>query len=280
MPKEKGVPRAHKLLFFLALSSTLFFSPLIQAETIEKVVWGPIQAFVSVSGRMEAVDPWDVDAPMDGRMESLRVLPLQWIRRTESLALLVSPEMALLLDSARTTSSEMMENRWKDIYKPKPLFPTLDGFIIRVNAEPKKNFKRGDVLFHMARYLAVTSPVGPGEEKWLREGLPATLWLKKSPLRKTQATVLKVFKESRKGPTWVQVAVTPQSDGLSPGEAIEGKILVAEKENTLLVPKKALRFKENRAFLMLEVKPGIPGEAMVEILSGAEEGKRFLILDP
>jgi RND family efflux transporter MFP subunit len=84
------------------------------------------------------------------------------------------------------------------------------------------------------------------------------------------------------GTVKVTVEVYDETVRLKPGMFVEARIIIGKKEDVLVIPRKALLFKQNKIYVFVmnrdqveqrEVTLGLTEEDQVEILSGLEEGE-------
>jgi RND family efflux transporter MFP subunit len=84
------------------------------------------------------------------------------------------------------------------------------------------------------------------------------------------------------GTVKVTIEVFDETRNLKPGMFVEAKIVIGKKENVLVIPRKAILFKQNKTYVFVmnqnqvsqrEITLGLTEEDHVEILSGLEQGE-------
>lgn len=84
------------------------------------------------------------------------------------------------------------------------------------------------------------------------------------------------------GTVKVTIEVFDETLHLKPGMFVETKIVIGKKENVLVIPRKAILYKQNKAYVFVmdqnrvsqrEITPGLTEEDHVEVLSGLEGGE-------
>jgi RND family efflux transporter MFP subunit len=89
------------------------------------------------------------------------------------------------------------------------------------------------------------------------------------------------------GTVKVTVEIFDESLTLKPGMFVEVRIVIGVKEGVLVIPRKAILFKQNKTFVFVmnrsqvaqqEVTLGLTEEDLVEITSGLEEGNVIVVV--
>ncbi|MGD8538758.1 MAG: efflux RND transporter periplasmic adaptor subunit [Candidatus Aminicenantes bacterium] len=84
------------------------------------------------------------------------------------------------------------------------------------------------------------------------------------------------------GTVKVTIEVFDETQNLKPGMFVEAKIVIGKKDNVLVIPRRAILFKQNKTYVFVmkqnqvsqrEVTLGLTEEDHVEILSGLEQGE-------
>jgi len=89
------------------------------------------------------------------------------------------------------------------------------------------------------------------------------------------------------GTVKVTIEVLDESLRLKPGMFVEARIAIGMKENVLVIPRKAILYKQNKTFVFVmnqdqvsqrEVLLGLTEEDYVEVTSGLEEGETIVVV--
>jgi len=87
------------------------------------------------------------------------------------------------------------------------------------------------------------------------------------------------------GTVKVTVEIYDKSLKLKPGMFVEVKIVIGEKEDTIVIPRKSITYKQEKAFVFVvrkmqvfqrEIKVGVSEEDQVEVLDGLNEGEMLV----
>ncbi|MCK4762934.1 MAG: efflux RND transporter periplasmic adaptor subunit [Candidatus Aminicenantes bacterium] len=89
------------------------------------------------------------------------------------------------------------------------------------------------------------------------------------------------------GTVKVTVEVYDKTENLKPGMFVEVKIIVGEKEDTIVIPRKSVTYKQDKTYVFVfkrmevskrEIKVGITEEDQIEVLEGLNEGEAIVIV--
>lgn len=84
----------------------------------------------------------------------------------------------------------------------------------------------------------------------------------------------------------VEIDIVGSTDGLRPGYDLDAKLVVEEKENTLIIPESAVFKNEGKNYVFVnekgkgmlrEINTGIESNKEIEVLSGLKEGEKVII---
>jgi hypothetical protein len=242
-------------------------APVTVNDVEQKIERGTIEVFVKVSGISTAQDSYDILSPFDGRIEDVQTELFRLVGPNDTMARLVSTEMAALLDSSSEENKSQMEKRWKNVYDYYPIKPDFPGIVTNVYAPPRTRVYKGDRLFTVAKKVVV---VGKNLERLyspLTPGMTADLTYGKDDGLKLEATLVN-FLPLKDNPNFSRLwlEVEGLQHGIRIGEQFNGTLLVGRSDNTLIVPKKTLFRKSGRQYLIMEVETGLVSEDKIEIL--------------
>lgn len=156
--------------------------------------------------------------------------------------------------------------------------------------------KAGDVVAKVANYeqMLVTISVDEVDIPKVALGQKAIITADALPNKKYQGEVVVIGAEGTTQNGVASFSVTiriDQPEGIKAGMTVNADILVADKENVLVVPIEALQDRQGKKFVTLagkdqsapgqnarkEVQVGLNNETHVEIISGLNEGDRVVV---
>ncbi len=245
-----------------------------RAQAPAEIRRGDVSVRIQVSGGVEAEDRVRLRANIDGRLETVLVATGAWARLGEPLGELVGTELAALIDSQQSTQKDVVQDRWREIYKPAAIRCPADCFVLTAFLKPKNLVKPQGLLFEAAKTLSLKGRVKPEDARWVRDGQTLTFWPVAEPARR-QETRVDDF-DARSGA--FSTSLSPETF-LPPGTAWEGVIVAAERKKVLIAPTSALIRHGGEVYLPVRVSTGLTTREATELTSGAEDGQRVLILD-
>lgn len=182
------------------------------------------------------------------------------------------------------------------------LVAPIGGQASAVNASTGEEMKPGTVITELVDYdsLEMVVPIDELDISQIKKGQKAEVTVDALPDKKFEGEVVKIAQEgtSQNGVANFDVTIKlVKHEGVLAGMSAEASILVAQKENTLLVPIEAVHETRGKKFVMLaggdasetgakdaqaqmqmkEVKVGIHNEDRIEIVSGLTEGEQVML---
>lgn len=162
-----------------------------------------------------------------------------------------------------------------------------DGVVLQRKVEPGSVVQPGATLLVLAKDGATQLEVGPDEKSlaYVREGQPALASADAFPARVFAARVTTIAPsiDRERGTVEVKLAVAEPPPNLLPDMTVSVSIEVDRRAGALVLPAEAVRSLSSPAPWVLvvraaraerrDVKLGITGEGMVEILDGVSEGE-------
>lgn len=252
---------------------------------------GSIRLTVTTTGTVQPQNRLEVKPPIAGRVEQILVKEGNTVRRGQTLAWLSSTERAALLDAARAQGEESLA-AWSEAYKPAPVISPITGTVIVRGVEPGQTVAASDVLLVLSDRLIVKAQVDETDIGKLKVGQAATLTLDAYPDIHTPARVDHIAYESKvvNNVTIYELDLLPLKvpTVFRSGMSANADIVLASKENVLLVPKEAIRQSNGRSQVFLATGPGQPprprivelgltDEKAAEVLSGVAAGDTLVI---
>ncbi|TCD47663.1 HlyD family efflux transporter periplasmic adaptor subunit [Chlorobium sp. N1] len=282
----------------LIAASAAFFAvsggrePEKKPEVVAAAV-GRIVSKVSTTGEIEPRNRLKILPSVAGRVEEVRCVEGEEVRKGQVLALLSSSERAALLDAARLQGGEE-QSYWKSVYRETAVLAPIDGQIIVRSIEPGQTVTSSDSLFVLSDRLIVKAYVDETDIGRVRLGQKAVIGLDAYPEIRLRGRVGHIYFEShlQNNVNIYYVDVIPESvpEVFRSGMSANIDIIVREKNDALLVPAAAVISRSGRTTVLLEggkdglgtpceVETGISDEGRVEIVRGIGEGARVLIPD-
>lgn len=236
---------------------------------------------VFISGTVVAEDVFRLKSSIEGRVEAIMASTGAWMSSNQDLALLAPRELTALIDAQGTTRQEILEDRWKRIWQPTPVFCPKDCFLLKSFAAPKAWVKPNAPLFEAARSLRLVGRVKAEDAHWIANGQEFEFWPVNDPKRKFTARIARYVIVARQGKDVTggifSLELGPQR-WLPPGTPWEGVVVPLVKKNVLLAPTAALIRMGPDVFLPVRVSTGVTTSTITEIKEGTEENRKILIL--
>lgn len=263
----------------LLAAGFIFLSSHADAAATAKVKRGPLK--IDVSGTVVADNIFRIKATIEGRVESVLASTYTWSAAGQPLALLAHRELAAMLDSRGAQDKEILEDRWKNVYRPAAARCPDACFILKKFLKVKTWVKPESVMFEAASALKLVGRVRPEYAQWIRSGEEIIFWPVNDPKRILTGRVTQVALDATDGGTDSGATLTViLSPGLylDPGTEWAGEIIPSSKKNVLYVPSNALIHEGDNVYLPVLVSPGITTQGLTEIETGIEDGRDILIL--
>lgn len=261
-------------LLFLAAVGALAQQPL-------QVRRGDLKVVVRVRGTVVAADTVRLKSSIEGRVEDLTASTYTWVVNGAPLGYLANREMAAILDSRTTTETDVVKERWRQVYAPTPIRCPYDCFVLRRFVKNKEWIKPKALLFETSR-LHLVGRVRPQEAHWIRDGQLLEFWAVDDPARKLTATIqrytLDIQGEKVEPGGSFTVTLGPKNS-LDPGTEWEGLIQPLTKKNVLIVPTDAVIRYAGASYLAVRVSTGITTDSFTEVTAGVEDKRPILVLD-
>ena len=253
-----------------------------------------LKIVVQATGTVQPENRLAIKAPINGRIESIRVQEGVRVKRGQILALMSSTERAALLDAARAKGTEEVKH-WEEMYRPTPIIAPMQGVLIGRNVEPGQTMTAQDSIFVISDRLLVVAQVDETDmaRVQLKQGVNITL--DAYATHKLSGVVHQIAFEAKtvNNVTMYDVQITPEAipDFMRSGMTASVEFAVASRLQALVVPAGAVRYEQSRPFVMVpgpstdkkiidavrkDIKLGISDGKSVEILEGLAEGDTVL----
>ncbi|MBI4345217.1 MAG: hypothetical protein HY553_00070 [Elusimicrobia bacterium] len=252
------------------------------AQQEGQVKRGPFEVRVNVQGNVVAQDVYRLKSSIDGRIEAVLASTFSWSGPDSPLALVVDSQLAALIDSRQTTSTEILAKRWQEVYQPNRVRCPDECFVLAVFARPKKKVLPQALLFEAAGAVLLKGRVRPEDRHLIKEGQWVDFWPRSDP-KFRQRVKIGMFildvqgQKADSGGTFT--ARLDPKHYLDPGTDWAGSVLVGSKKAVLQVPTKALIQHQGSTYLPVRVSTGATTDEVTEIQAGIDEKRPILILD-
>jgi multidrug efflux pump subunit AcrA (membrane-fusion protein) len=279
--------RSTKAAFLFALvlpGAALAQSPGSAAgsEVQARIRKGPLSAEVPIEGRAQPYNTWPAFAPFDGQVQSVLVLPGQWVTKNETLVVLIDKELAAMLEAEPTTPPEIVAKRWGVAYRPAEVrCPFDNGYVVNVLVRGRQMVRSGDPLLSAAPALKITSPATTPAVTGLVQGATAVVWTKRDPDTTYKGSLLEVKPEGRDAsgrqqPAEVTVLLPARAEGIDSGADMQGKILFV-RQDVLKIPSSAITHVDGKAFATVELRVGADNGEEAELITPLPDGTMVIL---
>jgi hypothetical protein len=256
-------------------------APSIGAEKAE-VRRGNLTLSVKVTGTVAPEGLLRLKSPIEGRVENVKASSFTWHQAGEPLAALAHKELAAMLDAKGAVDQQVLEERWKNVYRPVSVYCPEDCYVLKVFTHAHAWVKPQSVLFDAARRLKMIGRVGPLEAAAIRNGMALTYWRTGDAARKMKRTLTNYtldLADEAGGQGGTFTFTLDAETGFAPGTAWEGLIVPQRLDDVLVVPTAALIHAEGNFYLPVRVSVGMTTAEFTQITGGAEERRDVLVLD-
>lgn len=242
---------------------------------------GDLIVRVKATGTVAAEDVFRLKSAIEGRVEEVTASSMTWRRGGEKLAALSNKELAAMIDAKGSLDQDVVEDRWKQVYRPTPVRCPDDCYVLKVYARPRAWVKPQAVLFEAAKRLKMIGRVGALDARLLRDGMAIAFWPASDPSRRLtgriSGLVMDAGDRDEAGATFT--VEVPRDLIFPPNTAWEGELVPVRRDDVLMVPTAALIRQGGAVYLPVRVSTGITTEQFTQIVGGAEERREILVLD-
>jgi multidrug efflux pump subunit AcrA (membrane-fusion protein) len=247
---------------------------------------GPIDQVVRVVGTVLPVDIFRIKSTIEGRASRVWTSTGVWVSQDQDLGFLINKEFAALSDARKSTSQEVLEDRWQTVYQPTRLRCPYPCYILKAFARSDVWVKPRTVLFEAAAHLRMSGWVRPEAAHLVRDGMTLQYWAVKDPGKRFTAKISKYVRDVQglkvqPGGSFNLDLVMGPEHFFPPGTEWAGIVVPSRKANALTVPTDALIRFGDHVYLPVKVSTGITTPELTEITAGVEEKRPILMLaDP
>jgi membrane fusion protein, macrolide-specific efflux system len=252
------------LIVVSAIAGIIFF--LKNKKTVEdfRTAQVKVSSFeVSVSS-MATVQPENkivIIPPVRGRIEEILVKEGSRVKAGQVLAIMSSADRAAILDAAQSQGAEDIK-KWKEMYKPTPIFSPSSGTIIATSIVTGQTVQQTDTLFELSDRLVINAQVDEADISGVHLKQKARVKIDSFPDEEFFAQVVKISQKSTltNGVNIFNVLLYPESEQkqIRAGMTASTQFIVYNKENALLIPSFLAAGRENTEIELKVLKPTGP----------------------
>lgn len=243
---------------------------------------GDLIVTVQLTGTVVPEGVARLQSPIDGRIEEVSASTNTWYEADVPLATLADKELAAILDTKGNQNQDVLEDRWKKVYRALPTACSDTCFILRSYAKRQAWVKASALLFDTARRLKLVGRVRPEDVPWVRDGMEFEFWPVADPQRRLKGRihryVIDIQGEKVEPGASFALDLGPER-WFPPGTEWEGVLTTLVKKNVLLAPTSAFIHYDDGIYLPVRVSTGVSTRGLTEILAGIEERREILIPD-
>ena len=276
--------------FFLFKGSRSADKPLAEIHPSR----GTISSSVSTTGAVEPQNRVKIQSSVGGRIEEILVQEGRLVKKGAVLAMLSSTERAALLDAAKL-QGKSEQSYWENVYKKTAVIAPMDGQVIVRSVDPGQTVTTSDSLFVLSDRLIVKAFVDETDIGRVKIGQKAMIGLDAYPDIRVNGVVEHIYYEShlQNNVNIYNVDVIPDRipDVFRSGMSANIKIIVLEKNGTLLLPISAVLNKNGKSLVLQKngttqqtiryspVQIGLQDESNIEIVKGLTDSSVVLLPD-
>ena len=276
--------------FFLFKGSRSADKPLAEIHPSR----GTISSSVSTTGAVEPQNRVKIQSSVGGRIEEILVQEGRLVKKGAVLAMLSSTERAALLDAAKL-QGKSEQSYWENVYKKTAVIAPMDGQVIVRSVDPGQTVTTSDSLFVLSDRLIVKAFVDETDIGRVKIGQKALIGLDAYPDIRVNGVVEHIYYEShlQNNVNIYNVDVIPDRipDVFRSGMSANIKIIVQEKNGTLLLPISAVLNKNGKSVVLQKngttqqtiryspVQIGLQDESNIEIVKGLTDSSVVLLPD-
>ncbi|MEI6651169.1 MAG: HlyD family efflux transporter periplasmic adaptor subunit [Chlorobiaceae bacterium] len=255
---------------------------------------GTISSSVSTTGAVEPQNRVKIQSSVGGRIEEILVEEGQIVKKGEVLAMLSSTERAALLDAAKLQGKSEQEY-WQKVYKETAVMAPMEGQVIVRSVDPGQTVTASDSLFVLSDRLIVKAYVDETDIGRIKAGQKAVIGLDAYPEIRVNGVVGHIYYEShlQNNVNIYNVDVIPERipDVFRSGMSANIRIIVQEKNDTLLLPVGAVQSKNGKSVVLQKsdetgsanryrsVQTGLQDDRNIEIVDGLTDNSVVLLPD-
>lgn len=248
---------------------------------------GDLVTKTQATGTVEPENRVLVTPSVSGRAEEILFEEGRVVEQGAVLAWVSSSERTALLDSLKMKDSTPEERLMvEEAYNLTPVVAPISGMVIKRSVEPGQSVSPSRELAVISDRLIVKTFVDETDIGSVKKGQRAEFYLDAFPKSKREGRVLAISHESvmRDGVIVYEVKVLPTGTirALRSGMTADVLITTGRKEGVLMIPKRAVKYRDGGAAVSVkaspdsplsdkEIKTGATDEKMIEVKEGLAE---------
>jgi macrolide-specific efflux system membrane fusion protein len=259
----------------------------IAEMTAVKPERGDLVTKTQAAGTVEPENRVLVTPSVSGRAEEVLFEEGRQVEKGAVLAWISSSERTALLDSLKMKESTPEERRMvEEAYNLTPVVAPISGMVVKRSVEPGQSVSPAKELAVVSDRLIVKTFVDETDIGSVKEGQRAEFYLDAFPKSKREGRILAISHESvtKDGVIVYEVKVLPAGStrDLRSGMTADVLITTGRKAGVLMVPKRAVKYRDGGATVSAksspsapladkEIKTGSTDERMIEVKEGLAE---------
>ncbi len=236
--------------------------------------YGNIQNVITSTGTVQPQNRLEIKPAINGRIEDILVQEGDKVKKGQILAMMSSEDRAALLDAAGSQGEEAVKY-WSEVYKQVPLSVPIDGEVIVRAVEPGQSITTSTVVLVLSDRLIVNAQVDETDIGKVKVGQPVTITLDAYPEVEVKGIVDHIAYESQlvNNVTTYSVEILPEQmpEFFRSGMSANVTIIVANKDNVLIIPNEAVVKEKGESFVKLLKSPGSAPELNKVLLGMADD---------
>lgn len=283
--------RKHLMILAVALLGVLgmiagvvfFFNndqPVYEYIRVEKK---PMRVTLRETGTVGPEHRLNVTPPINGRIEELKVVNGQVVKRGDVLALMSSTDRATLIDAALKAGSQELEF-WQNVYKPSLLLAPVDGRIINTVVVPGQVVVAAQAVFIMSDHLIVQANVDETDLHQVVLGQPVEITFDSFPDSHLTGKVHEIAFDAttvNNVTTYVvSIYLDDTPDYVRSGVSANVFLVLSDRPDVLQIPTDAMTPEQEvlvvtgqgQPPVLQKIKPGVTDGVATEVLAGLQEG--------
>ncbi|MFU8779597.1 MAG: efflux RND transporter periplasmic adaptor subunit [Kiritimatiellia bacterium] len=279
-----GILAVGLLAVWMIATRTQRRSANLQAPTIV-AEHGILRISVHASGAVNWAVRTPVHVPIAGRLDQLLVQEGQSVETGQRVALISSPERAILIDQAQTTTVSP-DLDWESVYRPIPILAPHDGLVWDLSATVGQHCLPQQPLFWIADQPIARGRIDELDLQFVAEGRRATLSFFAVPGLVITTKVTRVRShiphQGDRPMHEVIVNIDPLPPAVRPGMGVTMKLDGPDRPAAFLVPDTAITQWDRQTGVIRvgtttnpyfhPVTTGLSDGTTTEILAGLEPG--------
>lgn len=251
-------------LFFILSSKMFSENIIISSSTFEekRIETKKMTITAEISGITQAYEEYDIKANFDGQIISIKPDLFDLIKSSQTIIRIVTGEVAALLKTA-TNEKEKADilKRWDGMFKYTDIKSPTDGIVIKRYVKPGDFVSKGDRILRIAKKMRV---IAKNKNKIFTPPEIELNGMINRAFNKYKITLTNYIPD--KDYYYTLLFDFDTIPDIKIGEKVEGVVMMANKQNTRVVPSKDVINYNGKKYLIIQFEPGLITEDETEVL--------------